>query len=1027
MYSISRGQGKTTVTGVPLIMTGDFKSPVHSGSRSQTPDSPVPTKKKRRGNASTAPPRSSPSVPDLAPPPMPGYGDTIIASNPFDDTPSHPMQQQPPQQYPGPPPPQMMGGRMPGPMGGMGGPMGPMGGMMGPHPGMMGPSQCPPNCMSCPPDLHRPNYGGPGPMGPGMGMPNHIGPPPMGMGPKPMPVTSGKIYPPDQPMVFNPQNPNAPPIYPCGICHKEVHDNDQAILCESGCNFWFHRICTGLTEPAFHLLTAEVYAEWSAFVIDFVWLDLLKSLVLKSVIYAMLRTALNRKLKSEVPRYPISLDSEDEEELIASLPVVEGKSFAGDDGCGETDADFVIDDCPRVDDVEISNAVKVKTFASLKKGVKESTFSSCLQTLGISYLGRSEVLRRQSAEKLVNKCSVVTPEMSVQSMEPIAAAELPDAALRKKRKMSLVVFLKIEREKTKGSLWYDMPASEMTEERKRDLEVLRNVHLLDPKRFYKKPDLKNTLPKYFQFGKVLDNPLDFYSSRVPKKQRKRTIVEELLADPDFNRYRKRKMEEIHTRIKRKKTKAEKYAKRLRIRIAANDGESCVVAGFPSVLLVTMASSKRAVRQEDTNLTKLREIGARLENKTCFDCGQKGPTYVNTTIGSFVCTHCSGLLRGLTPPHRVKSISMASFTPEELDNLSKHGNHFCRGVWLGSYDEKLGYPDFKDEHKVRDFMIAKYEKKKYYVDPSIVERLEKTSPKSGAKPLASLVPQVSPLNVRGTNSTPSASAFDAWKTTPKSNADSGGVKPKFDPFGSLPNTPTHSAISQPNFADFDNNPVFQTAVFDFLCANPGCLGEPVTPDPSTNPFLDDFGLVPFGSKSGALQPMTSMSASSVCPPSAAGAATAAGIFGSPPIANTAASSNSTTAAAAATPPKKEAFGPDRYAALADLDELFKQTSVSPPEPPKPEPQTHAWMKPGGGFQQQHHHQQQPNGGFQQSNGVVHNPFQHPSGANSAGPAPAKSTNPFVANGGNAELVDNGAEADDGHHGSDNIKEQPVSVK
>ncbi|KFM70678.1 Protein pygopus, partial [Stegodyphus mimosarum] len=71
-----------------------------------------------------------------------------------------------------------------------------------------------------------------------------------------------KVYPPDQPMVFNPQNPNAPPIYPCGICHKEVHDNDQAVLCESGCNFWFHRVCTGLTEPAFHLLSAEVYAEW---------------------------------------------------------------------------------------------------------------------------------------------------------------------------------------------------------------------------------------------------------------------------------------------------------------------------------------------------------------------------------------------------------------------------------------------------------------------------------------------------------------------------------------------------------------------------------------------------------------------------------------------------------------------------------------------------------------------------------------------------------------------------------------------
>lgn len=79
------------------------------------------------------------------------------------------------------------------------------------------------------------------------GMPHHMG---------------GKVYPMDQPMVFNPANPNAPPIYPCGVCHKEVHDNDQAILCESGCNFWFHRICTGLTEPAFHMLTQEVYAEW---------------------------------------------------------------------------------------------------------------------------------------------------------------------------------------------------------------------------------------------------------------------------------------------------------------------------------------------------------------------------------------------------------------------------------------------------------------------------------------------------------------------------------------------------------------------------------------------------------------------------------------------------------------------------------------------------------------------------------------------------------------------------------------------
>lgn len=36
-----------------------------------------------------------------------------------------------------------------------------------------------------------------------------------------------------------------------------------------------------------------------------------------------------------------------------------------------------------------------------------------------------------------------------------------------------------------------------------------------------------------QVGTVVDNPVDFYHSRVPKKDRKRNMVEELLADAEF--------------------------------------------------------------------------------------------------------------------------------------------------------------------------------------------------------------------------------------------------------------------------------------------------------------------------------------------------------------------------------------------------------------------------------------------------------------------------------------------------------------
>ena len=119
-------------------------------------------------------------------------------------------------------------------------------------------------------------FGGPSPAHPGMAgrlspppapRPPSMGPPSLDMGPPPpsassAPLGRDTVYPPDQPVIFNQQNPSAPPIYPCGICRKEVHENDQAILCESGCNFWFHRSCTGLAEVAFHYLTQEIYAEW---------------------------------------------------------------------------------------------------------------------------------------------------------------------------------------------------------------------------------------------------------------------------------------------------------------------------------------------------------------------------------------------------------------------------------------------------------------------------------------------------------------------------------------------------------------------------------------------------------------------------------------------------------------------------------------------------------------------------------------------------------------------------------------------
>lgn len=114
----------------------------------------------------------------------------------------------------------------------------------------------------------------------------------------------------------------------------------------------------------------------------------------------------------------------------------------------------------------------------------------------------------------------------------------PPISKRKAKKM-----IKEEEEKTKGKGWFDMKAPEMTEELKNDLELLQMRGALDPTRFYKKSDQK-ALPKYFAVGTVVDSPYDYYSDRIPMKQRKRTMVDELLADAAFKKYNKRKYVEI---------------------------------------------------------------------------------------------------------------------------------------------------------------------------------------------------------------------------------------------------------------------------------------------------------------------------------------------------------------------------------------------------------------------------------------------------------------------------------------------------
>lgn len=109
-----------------------------------------------------------------------------------------------------------------------------------------------------------------------------------------------------------------------------------------------------------------------------------------------------------------------------------------------------------------------------------------------------------------------------------------------------------------GAEWFNMKKPEMTAEVKRDLLILKNRAALDPKRHYKKE--KWQVPKYFQTGTIIEGNTEFYSARLAKRNRGRTLAEEILHDDDSGKYFKRKYHEIQ---KQRTSGGKKHWKKLK--------------------------------------------------------------------------------------------------------------------------------------------------------------------------------------------------------------------------------------------------------------------------------------------------------------------------------------------------------------------------------------------------------------------------------------------------------------------------------
>lgn len=133
------------------------------------------------------------------------------------------------------------------------------------------------------------------------------------------------------------------------------------------------------------------------------------------------------------------------------------------------------------------------------------------------------------------------------------------------------------------------------------------------------------------------------------------------------------------------------------------------------------------------MEKIRGLAKERHNKKCFVCQRMGPhsNVVVSPLHVFVCTQCSGIHRNFS--HRVKGISAASFSEDEVAALEANGNKRERRKWLATYKESdCPIDDESSPAQIQRFMHRMFEKKEWYsAKPS--RRLEhlKKSPASNS--------------------------------------------------------------------------------------------------------------------------------------------------------------------------------------------------------------------------------------------------------------------------------------------------------
>ncbi|KAK1657099.1 Fcf2 pre-rRNA processing-domain-containing protein [Colletotrichum godetiae] len=170
--------------------------------------------------------------------------------------------------------------------------------------------------------------------------------------------------------------------------------------------------------------------------------------------------------------------------------------------------------------------------------------------------GRHDDLLREAASRLATKQPPRPKDCALIAIKAVPVNPTEDSKVQPKAQDSKSITLRDPRPAEKktakdnaGPGWFGIPKTDPNDpELKRDLQILHmRGTAIDSKRHYKKESLKAKVPRYAHVGRIVEGPTEFHSARLTRKERKQTLVDELLSAEKASGKFRSKYEAIQTK------------------------------------------------------------------------------------------------------------------------------------------------------------------------------------------------------------------------------------------------------------------------------------------------------------------------------------------------------------------------------------------------------------------------------------------------------------------------------------------------